>query len=339
MWGFLVVGSLLSPVWGWQPGFCRETQPQSGDCSAHAHGSWRLPQIGMDQQAAREFCEHRCRSCSNCRYISWSASYADCSWFAECDLSALKTQPPSFRTVFLNASCTGHKCLRKLHLSRQQEHARYKSLRLQLVGAMKKRHTAELAAERSAEAVRAIQREMQVSRQAQVDMGLKVQAPVFVEAADPSAARLSSHAAHPLSPPAESLALRQRLLLPSYYERDPFVVGPTQLDDLAMLHAAVRELRPATILEIGFLSGDGTRTLISAADPDAAIFSIDINPQVEQVAALTEDLAASRASDPSRPAHGHTERVVASPHTHVTYNTASPSPRLASKNMPSHTCT
>jgi len=38
-----------------------------------------------------------------------------------------------------------------------------------------------------------------------------------------------------------------------------------------------------SLLSIGFLSGDGTRTLLSAADADAEIFSTDINAQKEQV--------------------------------------------------------
>lgn len=74
-------------------GFCRETVGASGDvahiCAPPAlHGAfsfgqlWELwPDSGTDLQRCRKACE----VCAQCRYISFSARYQDCSWFSDCN--------------------------------------------------------------------------------------------------------------------------------------------------------------------------------------------------------------------------------------------------------------
>merc|ERR1712216_1086659 len=40
-------------------------------------------------------CVRRCTCCARCRWVSYSRVNADCSWFAECNASALLTSGPS----------------------------------------------------------------------------------------------------------------------------------------------------------------------------------------------------------------------------------------------------
>ena len=44
-------------------------------------------------------CMKRCALCARCRYISFSSTAQDCSWFAECDMSRLHKDVPHFRTL------------------------------------------------------------------------------------------------------------------------------------------------------------------------------------------------------------------------------------------------
>jgi hypothetical protein len=69
-----------------------------------------------------------------------------------------------------------------------------------------------------------------------------------------------------------------RFSTPHYYVHDPFLFGPSQYDDLGMLFAIVKEIRPRTLIEIGCHRGDSTRALLSAADADAHLFSFDPAP-------------------------------------------------------------
>jgi len=62
------------------------------------------------------------------------------------------------------------------------------------------------------------------------------------------------------------------------YEKDPWISGPTPIDDLGILYAAIKELKPKTLVEVGFWAGDGTRALLSAADAGATVHSFDPTP-------------------------------------------------------------
>lgn len=65
------------------------------------------------------------------------------------------------------------------------------------------------------------------------------------------------------------------------YKTDPWFGGPTQIDDLGVLYAAIKETRPKTIVEVGFNHGDGTRAMLSAVDSDTSIFSFDPSDDAE----------------------------------------------------------
>eukprot|EP00966_Prymnesium_polylepis_P094426 2185588-Prymnesium_polylepis.1 len=81
------------------PGFCANTIEAEGDCLHGDKGSWPLNRSAASTWArSRETCSIFCDSCAQCRYFSYSLKAGDCSWFAECDLSALKQRPSSFRT-------------------------------------------------------------------------------------------------------------------------------------------------------------------------------------------------------------------------------------------------
>ena len=76
-----------------RPGFCGVTT-RGGNCSAGESGSWRLcpsPKAQEESAApgavflsALAACHARCRSCHQCRYVSFSIERGDCSWFARC---------------------------------------------------------------------------------------------------------------------------------------------------------------------------------------------------------------------------------------------------------------
>lgn len=82
----------------------------------------------------------------------------------------------------------------------------------------------------------------------------------------------------------------------STYEKDPFIAGSTQADDLGILFATIKATRPKTLVEIGFYHGDGSRALVSAADADARVFSFDIKSVPGKVPSLLDDMAQARAA-------------------------------------------
>jgi predicted O-methyltransferase YrrM len=53
--------------------------------------------------------------------------------------------------------------------------------------------------------------------------------------------------------------------------------GPIQRDEALLLHALIRDLRPATVVEIGFLFGHSAFNFLRALDDDARIYSFDID--------------------------------------------------------------
>jgi predicted O-methyltransferase YrrM len=54
--------------------------------------------------------------------------------------------------------------------------------------------------------------------------------------------------------------------------------GPIQRDDALLLHALVRTVRPATLVEIGFLFGHSAFNFLRALDADARLYSFDVDP-------------------------------------------------------------
>ncbi|MBV9309254.1 MAG: class I SAM-dependent methyltransferase [Solirubrobacterales bacterium] len=62
----------------------------------------------------------------------------------------------------------------------------------------------------------------------------------------------------------------------AFYEEYPW--GPVQRDEALLLHALIRTLRPATVVEIGFLYGDSAFNFLTALDPQARLYSFDVDP-------------------------------------------------------------
>src|SRR4051794_16784005 len=54
--------------------------------------------------------------------------------------------------------------------------------------------------------------------------------------------------------------------------------GPVQRDEALLLHGLVRVVRPRTVLEIGFQSGQSAFNFLCALDADARLYSYDIHP-------------------------------------------------------------
>ncbi len=70
-----------------------------GDCARGGRGNLGLPSWAAGSwKAARAECAARCLACARCAYISVSTKWADCSWFAECNVESLRTDVEGFRT-------------------------------------------------------------------------------------------------------------------------------------------------------------------------------------------------------------------------------------------------
>ena len=76
-------------------GYCAETSAL-GDCSSSASGYWEASSKIYDLHS----CARACGSCARCRYVSYSAAHADCSWFYHCSLPLeLEKQGDQFQTL------------------------------------------------------------------------------------------------------------------------------------------------------------------------------------------------------------------------------------------------
>ena len=73
-------------------GYCAKTGTGAdGSCSFGIQGFWQLSMAQASSQAvARKVCRDLCSACPRCNYVSVAAAHQDCSWFHECDLSALR---------------------------------------------------------------------------------------------------------------------------------------------------------------------------------------------------------------------------------------------------------
>lgn len=106
-------------------GYCAETesQPSPGvplsdyiDCRSKAKGSFALgPAQSANWTTASRACLALCRGCENCRYVSVSPSQRDCSWFARCDLQALRNNVQGFRSAALRGAHFAHPRTREPH--------------------------------------------------------------------------------------------------------------------------------------------------------------------------------------------------------------------------------
>ena len=60
--------------------------------------------------------------------------------------------------------------------------------------------------------------------------------------------------------------------------------GPVQRDEALLLHGLIRVVRPAVLVELGFLGGDSAFNFLRAMEPDAVLYSFDIDPGCAEVA-------------------------------------------------------
>jgi predicted O-methyltransferase YrrM len=58
--------------------------------------------------------------------------------------------------------------------------------------------------------------------------------------------------------------------------------GPIQRDEALFLHGLVRVVRPQTVAEIGFFRGASAFNFLRALDPDARLYSFDVDPGCEE---------------------------------------------------------
>ena len=95
------------------PGVCGITQANENDCRAGAKGTLgvavaaftsqavQLKQLSQSEQkwVALSECVAQCNMCDQCRFISFSHTFKDCSWFSKCNMAALRKVPGNFFTV------------------------------------------------------------------------------------------------------------------------------------------------------------------------------------------------------------------------------------------------
>ena len=72
-------------------GYCATTLEAEGDCERGSSGSWVLEASVTSWLTAEAYCQGLCARCSQCRFISFSPSARDCSWFSVCNLSSTVT--------------------------------------------------------------------------------------------------------------------------------------------------------------------------------------------------------------------------------------------------------
>lgn len=89
-------------------GFCNVTEPGESDCEAGMSGSWPLSKLVAEPLKStasallRSACHAKCLSCPRCNYMTWSATYDDCSWYHACDLKHL-TPSAGFESIKVRA--------------------------------------------------------------------------------------------------------------------------------------------------------------------------------------------------------------------------------------------
>ena len=83
---------MLSRAGAYVDGHCgKTTDGQSGDCAVGDFGSLKLNHfVFRTWQTVTAECTRRCHACSQCKFVSISRKYKDCSWYAACDLHGTK---------------------------------------------------------------------------------------------------------------------------------------------------------------------------------------------------------------------------------------------------------
>jgi predicted O-methyltransferase YrrM len=66
---------------------------------------------------------------------------------------------------------------------------------------------------------------------------------------------------------------------------DDVAVGPVQRDEALFLHSIARVVRPQTVVEIGFGRAYSAFNFLTALDPEARLYSFDVDPRAARLAA------------------------------------------------------
>ena len=82
-------------------GYCDTTEVSSnaGACVQDRMGSVQLRDVSRGWLPAVKACLQHCHSCTNCKFISVSLKFKDCSWFRACDVTRLRHEVSTFRTA------------------------------------------------------------------------------------------------------------------------------------------------------------------------------------------------------------------------------------------------
>ena len=84
-----------------RPGFCAVTNDGvEGSCARGGSGSWSTQAHHVLSFAD---CAARCRLCASCRFVTYSPTEDDCSWYSRCDLRRLG-QAPGFHSLEVRPS-------------------------------------------------------------------------------------------------------------------------------------------------------------------------------------------------------------------------------------------
>ena len=81
-------------------GHCGTTTAAPRDCSSRSFGAFQ-PLSNLEVRtwrSAERSCVERCRRCANCRYVSFSRQFRDCSWYETCDLENLHKDVDGFQS-------------------------------------------------------------------------------------------------------------------------------------------------------------------------------------------------------------------------------------------------
>lgn len=69
--------------------------------------------------------------------------------------------------------------------------------------------------------------------------------------------------------------------LPFWSEEE---MGPVQREEALFLHALIRVVRPRTVVEVGFSQGHSAFNFLRALDPEARLYSFDVDPDCAEIA-------------------------------------------------------
>jgi len=67
----------------------------------------------------------------------------------------------------------------------------------------------------------------------------------------------------------------------AWFEEE-LAVGPLQRDEALLLHAVVRVIRPAVVLELGFLRGRSALNFLAAVPPSSHLYAVDNDPHAQE---------------------------------------------------------